>query len=208
MVNAGINEDIKEMMDSAISFGEECFTIADVYRRARELYNLKDFEFGERNIKAPNKLCLEHAVNVARWMPVIPHLDYTKYTTVTLSWNMNNFFLTMEFFPNRVRVLKVCADAPENSYESNQYHMGNIQVDMLFYALYQVSVEAGMPIDPQPKPWDEFEGVSIPDLDMDEIERRERATGEAFAKAFEEARKKREANGEYTILGEDEPSKA
>ena len=192
-----IQHDVDRAIEEAQDAASGYFTIADVYRRARELYNLNDFEFGERDIKAPNKLCIEYAVNVARWMPSIPRLDYTPYTTTTLTWKFNNHFLIMEFFLNRVRVLKFDADNPQNSYEFNQCHSGNIQIDMLFTALYQVSIEAGMPVDNQPQPWDEFEGIAVPDLDMNEIERRERAAAEEFAKAFQEEMKRREENGEY-----------
>ena len=203
-MNEKTTEEIMEEISRDVEERKLYLTIGDIYRRARELYNLRDFDFGDNTMKAPNKLCIEHAVNVARWMPSIPHLDYTRYGTVYLWWQFNNVYLSMEFFPNLVRVVKANPNMLEQSFEYSQHHAGNIQVDMLFNAVVQANVEAGFQVDTVPKPWDEFTGISVVDLDMDEIERREREAGERFAEAFEKTMKQRQEQGDYTEFNKEE----
>lgn len=197
-------EEVMEEISKDVEERKLYLTIGDVYRRARELYNLRDFSFGDNRSKAPNKLCIEHAVNVARWMPSIPHLDYTRYSTVCLWWQFNNVYLSMEFFPNLVRIVKANPDTLEQSFEYTQHHAGNIQIDMLFNAVVLANIEAGFQVDTVPKPWDEFTGVKVPDLDMDEIERRESEAGKRFAEAFEKMMEERRNQGDYTEFSKDE----
>ena len=205
--NLKTSEDIMDEIAEDVEKGQLYLSMADIYRRARKLYNLQDFSFDDNTMKAPNKLCIEHAVNVARWMPAVPHLDYTRYSTVYLWWKFNNYYVSMEFFPNKVKVIKVTPDQLENSYEHTQSHAGNIQIDMLFTTLLQTATEAGFQLEPIPQPWDEFSGVSVPDLPMDEIERRERKAGEDFAQAFAKSKKEREESGDYTELNREEIEK-
>ena len=147
--------------------------MADVYREARELWQLQDFKFGDGKSWAPDHVCLTHAVNVARWMPATPDLTTTKYGTVKLEWQTEIGYLSMEFFTNHVRVLKIYNKSYDIVQEQTQYFGTAVPVDSLFMALFQFSIEINKPIRREPKPWDSYEGVMIPDLDMAAIEQHE-----------------------------------
>lgn len=151
----------------------EFITMADIYREARELWQVQDFKFGDGRSWAPDHTCLTHAVNVARWMPAIPELTATKYGTVKLEWHTQVGYLSMEFFTNHINILKVFNKAHNIAQDQTQHFDTAVPIDSLFMALFQFSVEIQNPIKNEPKPWDSFEGVAIPDLDMAAIEQQE-----------------------------------
>ena len=58
------SEDIMDEIAEDVEKGQLYLSMADIYRRARKLYNLQDFAFDDNTMKAPNKLCIEHALHV------------------------------------------------------------------------------------------------------------------------------------------------
>ena len=183
-----MTEQLKQMIDGSKN-GTMFITMADIYRKARYMWQLQDYKFGNGIDIAPDHDSIRNAVNVARWMPATPALLQTVYGTVTLVWKNNSNYLSMEFFPHKVKVFKLINKEYNNACEITQNFEKQIPIDILFLSLVQFAAEIGSPINQELRAWDNYEGIDIPDLNMSEIEERE----QKILKQLEEQLDKQEA---------------
>lgn len=147
--------------------------MTDIYREAKQL--LKENKV--------NKASLHYAVNVSRWMQVVPELVVTPFGAAKLIWQYQGNYLEMTFLNSKVQVL-LCADGGfDNLYEAEQHFRDRIMIDMLYAELVKFTTVSGLPI-PSLTAWDEFDGKSLEDINMTIVEEREGAAHKAMIEAY------------------------
>lgn len=148
-------------------------TIVDIYKTAKELVYISDI----------NNESVQHAVNVARWMRLLPVLDYTPYGAARLVWQHRGNYLDMTFLSNKVQVTFCPKGQFDNIYTAEQHFKDRILVDMLYAEVVKFATVSGL-IMPILEPWDNLDGTRVEDIDLSAEEEKERIAYEAMINTY------------------------
>lgn len=148
-------------------------TIVDIYRTARDLVEIPNIDHNS----------VQHAVDVARWMRLLPALGYTPYGAARLVWQHKGHYLDMTFLNKKIQIMFCPKGQLENLYTAEQHFGDRILIDMLYAEVVKFATISGLTI-PVLEPWDSLDGVKVEDIDISAAEEKERIAYETMINTY------------------------
>jgi len=130
-----------------------------------------------------DKESIQRAVDVARWMRLVPVLESTPYGAARLVWQYKGNYLEFIFLKSEVRILFCPKGQLRNLYVGAQHFDERILIDMLYTEVVKFAVVSGLET-PVLEAWDQLDGTKIEDIDMVTLEEREKAAYNAMINMY------------------------